>query len=212
MYGKRETSSANAISVSGGSMPTAICIPSEALQPSLRSWLAVCKMVNFLDRCILHVQVAHCLLSCSSVWIQWSWVHYEKVPQSQKIEFLLVLLALLRIKASHVPVLWNEDTLCDVCLDILERSLSLPKIGTIAERSDTIFCRQGSPLLQRLVYVVPSRMSTAMRSTAPNYLRNLRVPFFTINGINSCTFIDCFIRVQVFMGFKTFNATFTMQT
>lgn len=88
------------------------------------------------------------------------------------------------------------DALCGNTVEILDRYPSLPKIFIDTECIGTnAVCMGTIPMMQRLVHVVPSRMSNTKVSTAPNPLCTSRIALFTSSGMIPCCLIDSFVAV-----------------
>lgn len=98
------------------------------------------------------------------------------------------------VSCLYAPMLHD---LCYNMIDILKKSLSLPKIGIGAECICSIFlCMVKTPLKPRLMYVVPSKMSSPKFSTRPKHERTCRVPIFLMIGMIPYTLIDYFFAVR----------------
>lgn len=117
--------------------------------------------------------------------------------QSQRTPFWPRLLALLQLKLSHVP--WHHDCTPSVTIlfDTLDRSLSPSKIVSSTKCIGRIFLAMGkNPLMQRSIYVVGSKISTAKFSTTTNNVCICSVLISTVNEMILCTLIDSFVAVQ----------------
>lgn len=89
------------------------------------------------------------------------------------------------------------DALWDSMLDIWERSLPVPNVGTVSECIGTIYLSfQKSTLMQQSMHVMPSKMYTAKFQTIQSNVRTCGSPIFTINQMSPFFLIYSFVDAQ----------------
>lgn len=101
--------------------------------------------------------------------------------------------------ATQIVPCWNElklKALCDSMLEILDSSLSLPKIDIGAECTNPSFlAMEKIPFIHWFMYMVLSKISTVKLLTLPYHACNCRVPILRIKEVITCTLIDYLIAV-----------------